>query len=44
MRYAIPQRPGAGLEETGRYDLKWKDFGLVFPVLSVNNEKPLSKV
>ena len=26
MRIALCQRPGADAEETGRYDLAWKDF------------------
>ena len=41
-RIALCQRPGADTEETGRYDLAWKDF-VVFWMLSVNSNE-LSKV
>ena len=30
MRIALCQRPGADTEETGRYDLAWKDLFVVF--------------
>ena len=36
-RIALCQRPGADTEETGRYDLAWKDLCSVLNV-SVNNE------
>ena len=39
---ALCQRPGADTEETGRYDLAWKDL-CVFWILSVNSNE-LSKV
>ena len=41
-RIALCQRPGADTEETGRYDLAWKDLCSVLRMLIVNNE--LSKV
>ena len=33
-RPALCQRPGADLEETGRYDLAWKDLCSVLNALS----------
>ena len=33
-RIALCQRPGADTEETGRYDLAWKDLCSVLEVLS----------
>ena len=33
-RIALCQRPGADTEETGRYDLAWKDLCSVLNVLS----------
>ena len=41
-RIALCQRPGADTEETGRYDLAWKDLCSVLNALSNSNE--LSKV
>ena len=41
-RIALCQRPGADIEETGRYDLAWK-ICVVFWMLSVNSNE-LSKV
>ena len=41
-RIALCQRPGADTEETGRYDLAWKDLCSVLN-LSVNSNE-LSKV
>ena len=41
-RIALCQRPGADTEETGRYDLAWKDLCSVL-MLSVNSNE-LSKV
>ena len=41
-RIALCQRPGADTEETGRYDLAWKDLCSVLNALSSSNE--LSKV
>ena len=42
LRIALCQRPGADTEETGRYDLAWKDLCSVLNALSNSNE--LSKV
>ena len=33
-RKRLCQRPGADTEETGRYDLAWKDFSSVLNALS----------
>ena len=41
-RIALCQRPGADTEETGRYDLAWKDLCSVLNALANCNE--LSKV
>ena len=41
MHYA--NAPGADTEETGRYDLAWKDLCSVHKMLSVNSNE-LSKV
>ena len=41
-RIALCQRPGADTEETGRYDLAWKDLCSVLNALANSNE--LSKV
>ena len=41
-RIALCQRPGADTEETGRYDLAWKDLCSVLNALVNSNE--LSKV
>ena len=38
-RIALCQRPGADTEETGRYDLAWKDCG----VRMLSNSNELSK-
>ena len=35
----VYQRPSADTEETGRYDLAWKDLALVFWMLSVNSNE-----
>ena len=40
-RIALCQRPGADTEETGRYDLAWKDL---CSVLNAANSNELSKV
>ena len=34
LRIALCQRPGADTEETGRYDLAWKDLCSVLNALS----------
>ena len=41
-RIALCQRPGADTEETGRYDLAWKDLCSVLTFSANSNE--LSKV
>ena len=41
--YCIMPTPGADTEETGRYDLAWKDLCSVLNALSVNSNE-LSKV
>ena len=41
-RIALCQRPGVDTEETGRYDLAWKDLCSVFFNASVNSNE-LSK-